>query len=104
MVTASRISSAVSALVMVAAAVVFFGACSKEQDCKTGCTRLIDLAHKEIDKKPIPDSLKKTLREQSEQSKQADIETCVGKCKRGEVDGSCLTKIETFDGASACKK
>ena len=88
---------------LVVAVTPLFGGCHRG-DCTKGCARLVDNARREIDAQKLEPVVKKSLVEQADHNRQADVEACVARCNAGDYNAGCLEEAQSVAGAKDCKK
>ena len=93
----------ISALFVATVVVASLAAC-KKGDCTKGCTHLVDMATAEMESQKIDPAVKKSMLDEADKNRQANIDQCVQSCSKGDYDAACLEDAKTVAGAKGCKK
>jgi len=86
------------------AAIVFASIACKKGDCTKGCTHLVDMARHEAESQKMDPGMKKSLLDEADKGRQANIDQCVQSCNAGGYGAACLEEAESVEGAKSCKK
>lgn len=89
---------------LVAALVVASLVSCKKGDCTKGCTHLVDMAQKELAAQSMEPNVKKSMLDEADKTRQANIDACVKSCSAGDYDANCLEEAQSVEGAKGCKK
>jgi hypothetical protein len=98
-----RVISLTFAFVVASVVAGTFAAC-KKGDCTKGCTHLVDLATTEMESQKLDPAMKKSLLDDADKNRQANIDQCVQSCNGGGYNAACLEEAKSVEGAKDCKK
>jgi hypothetical protein len=93
----------ISALVLSSFVALSFVAC-KKGDCTKGCAHLVDMATKEMESQKMDPAVKKSMLDDADKNRQANIDACVQSCNGGGYNAACLEDAKSVESAKDCKK